>query len=246
MDSRPAGLGVSLAVHHPSDRSQTAASAPPAQGGFPGTGAGPRGPRVITNGPPTEEQEVLGKGSAPKGLAQHKCGLAARGGGTLGEDSAGCCSLPNSEEGPEPKQQGSLHTEQRARRQRELLAGVGGSLSTAPRPAASPFPAPLCTVRAAERGPRGLRSGKTRGGPGPSRGFESQGPYSCGRSFSRLLTKNGPGNKTSSLERNSRSNKLKFLRKSFISGKLQKGNLKVITLQVMGCLFFYSNTGTQA
>ena len=62
---------------------------------------------MITNGPPMEEQEVLGKGSAPKGSAQHKCDLAAWGGGALGEDSAGHCSLPNSEEGPEPKQQGS-------------------------------------------------------------------------------------------------------------------------------------------
>lgn len=35
------------------------------------------------------------------------------------------------------------------------------------------------------------------------------------------------------------TNKLKFLMKSFISGKLRKGNLKVITLQVMGCLFFF-------
>lgn len=44
---------------------------------------------------------------------------------------------------------------------------------------------------------------------------------------------------SSSRERNSWSNKLKFLMKSFISGKLQKGNLKVITLQVMGCFFFF-------
>ena len=120
------------------------------------------------------------------------------------------------------------------------MAGVGGSLSTAPGPASSPISCP--SLHSESSGKRTTWASVTENTrrPWAFEGLQVSGTPLVWTQL--LLTPNQEWSRqqmSSSRERNSWSNKFKFLMKSFISRKLQKGNPKVITLQVMGCLFFF-------